>query len=113
MFLYVNLRSDTRTYTVTVTMTVTMTLGSENMIDAISIMLTEVTLEPDEVLYHQQEVAKDMYLVVSGNIDEISDIGDVEALHQQLRPGNTSGEISFFFKMRSVFCEILYYTSQS
>ncbi len=66
-------------------------------------MFTEVMLEPDEVLYHQGEIAKDMYFIVSGFVDELTEAGDVETLYQQLRPGNATGDVAFFFKMRYSF----------
>jgi CRP-like cAMP-binding protein len=70
------------------------------MIDAVSVMCTEVVFEPDEFVYHQHEVAKDMYFIMQGTIDELSESGDVETVHQTLRPGSTTGDVSFFFKMR-------------
>jgi CRP-like cAMP-binding protein len=75
-------------------------LLSDNLLDAISVTLTEERFESEEYLYRQHEVATDMFIVLAGAVDEVTESNAAEVLQQQLRPGNTTGDVPFFFKMR-------------
>ena len=76
---------------------------SENLMDSVLVSLVEESFEPEDYLYREYEVATSMFVVVSGSIEEINEnvsSEDEDQVTQNVRPGGTTADVPFFFKMR-------------
>ena len=73
---------------------------SSQLMDAICVLLVEVNFAPEEYLYRASEIARDMYFVVDGSVDEISEGDKGEKIDAVVKSGGTTGVLSFFFGMR-------------
>jgi ankyrin repeat protein len=73
---------------------------SPQLIDAVSVLLSEATFAPEDYLYRNSEIAKEMFLVIDGSVDEISESEKGEKVDTVVKAGGTIGVLSFFFGMR-------------
>ena len=70
------------------------------LMDAVSVLLSEVNFAPEEYLYRTSEVARDMFLVIDGSVDDITETETGEKNDAVHRKGSCTGVLSFFFGMR-------------
>ena len=73
---------------------------SPQLVDAVSVLLSEVIFAPEDYLYRISEISREMFLVVDGAVDEISESEKGEKVDAVIKPGGTVGVLSFFFGMR-------------
>jgi CRP-like cAMP-binding protein len=73
---------------------------SSQLMDGVSVLLSEVNFAPEEYLYRTSEVARDMFLVIDGSVDDITDTETGEKVDAVHRKGSCTGVLSFFFGMR-------------
>ena len=73
---------------------------SPQLIDAVSVLLSEVTFAPEDYLYRVSEIAREMFFVIDGSVDEITENDKGEKVEAVIKAGGTIGVLSFFFGMR-------------
>jgi CRP-like cAMP-binding protein len=73
---------------------------SSQLMDAICVLLVEVNFAPEEYLYRASEIARDMFFIIDGSVDEITESEKGEKVDATIKPGGTTGVLSFFFGMR-------------
>ena len=74
--------------------------SSSRLLDAVSVLLTEAAFAPEEFLYRAGEVARDMFLVIDGSVDDTKETVNGEKVDCVHRKGSCTGVLSFFFGMR-------------
>jgi len=74
----------------------------DKLLDAASVLLQEVQFAPEEYLYRSGETANEMFFVVSGSLDEVSEKskGGAEKVERTVHIRGGTGELSFFFGLR-------------
>jgi len=82
-------------------------------LDSLAVLLRESQHAPGEVLFRTNEVAKDLYIIVSGAAERWIEIEDDEPLLDgKSIAGQCIGDLSFFFQMRQFYtCKIVSQTT--
>jgi len=77
---------------------------SEKLLDTLSVMLREVQFSPEEYLYRAGEMATEMFFIISGSVEEVSEIKkkglSSEKVERVLSRGKGTGDLAFFFGTR-------------
>ena len=73
---------------------------SQQLIDAVSVLLSEVTFAPEDYLYRISEIAREMFFVIDGSVDEVTETEKGEKVEAVVKAGGAIGVLSFFFGMR-------------
>jgi ankyrin repeat protein/CRP-like cAMP-binding protein len=73
---------------------------SPQLIDAISVLLSEVTFSPEDYLYRISEIAREMFFVIDGTVEEVTESDKGEKVEAVVKAGGSIGVLSFFFGMR-------------
>jgi CRP-like cAMP-binding protein len=71
---------------------------SHQMLDSICVLLIEVNFMPEEIVFRTGEIAKEMYFVLQGALEELDD--DQDKVVRTARKNSALGTIPFSFGLR-------------
>ncbi|KAK9861698.1 hypothetical protein WJX84_004552 [Apatococcus fuscideae] len=76
---------------------------NSNFLDSISVLLHEVNIAPDNVLFRANEVSRELYIIASGMMQLLVESDDAGVVVENVRSaGQVVGEMGFFFGMRYI-----------
>ena len=76
---------------------------SEIFLDDVCVLLREVSFSPEDVLFLAGHVSTEMFFVVSGSVEEVTENDDGDVIGDEHHTNEAVGPVAFFFGIRQFF----------